>query len=174
MKRTKLYTPLLVLALFACDDDDDNKKSLNGTDKNFTEQAAMSNLAEVDLATLASPKATSQSVKDFAQHMITEHNEAQNELKDIADNRHNVNWPTSIDAAHAQIKQQLQGLSGLAFDTTYISGQVKDHAKVISLFQTEISNGSENEIKQYAGKYLPHIQEHHSTASRILGELKMD
>jgi putative membrane protein len=167
----KLMLIVSVVGLLSCNDDND-KKSLNSTDENFSEQAALGNMAEIDLATLASTKAANQSVKDFAQHMITEHNEAQNELHDIADDYSNVNWPTALDAEHTQVKQQLQGLSGMAFDTAYISSQVKDHAKVIVLFQTEQNSGSENNLKQYAAKYFPHIQEHYSTASGILNELK--
>jgi putative membrane protein len=52
------------------------------------------------------------------------------------------------------------GLNNLAFDTTYISGQVSDHQKAIALFQTEINNCQDARVKAYANKYLPKLQMH--------------
>jgi putative membrane protein len=73
----------------------------------------------------------------------------------------------TIDAAHVTLMQTLQGLSGRAFDSTYIVNQVSDHQKTVTDFQTELSSGSRSEVKDYANKYLPKIQMHLQKADSI-------
>jgi putative membrane protein len=58
-------------------------------------------------------------------------------------------------------------MDGFPFDTAYMNSQIKDHQKAIALFETEISNGKDQELKDYARKYLPYIQMHHHTADSI-------
>src|SRR5687768_13546169 len=96
MKTNKwIYAVLMIASLswVACDDDDDNKPSLNDTDETFVEKAALANRTEVQFGELASTKATDPLVKDFAMKMVQEHNTAQNELKDISDGYNDVDWP---------------------------------------------------------------------------------
>jgi putative membrane protein len=62
---------------------------------------------------------------------------------------------------------QLQTLSGNVFDTTYIGAQVRDHILTIQIFQQELSNGNNQQVKNYANKYLPVIQMHLQEAQNI-------
>jgi putative membrane protein len=156
-----------VFAISACDDDDDNERSLNAVDDNFVEKAALANMTEVDFGQLASTKATNTAVKAFAQHMVSEHTTAQNELRDIADDYNNIDWPDDLDQQHQQIKQQLMTLTGYAFDSLYMASQVMDHETTRNLFQNEITNGTEQRVKSYASKYLPGIEHHLHQADSI-------
>jgi putative membrane protein len=55
----------------------------------------------------------------------------------------------------------------MSFDTAYINSQVKDHQAAVNLFQSEISAGATQSVKDYASKYLPHIQMHLNMADSI-------
>jgi putative membrane protein len=173
MKMRTLFMLGLCSALWlSCDNDDDsNKKALGDTDDMFIEKAAMSNMTEVDFANLAISKATNAAVVDFAEHMVTSHSEAQTELRGIADRYDKIAWPETLDAEHAQIKSQLMTLTGAKFDSMYMAIQVMDHEKTIGIFNSEISGGTEQAVKDYANKYLPHIQEHFATAVSIKADL---
>jgi putative membrane protein len=171
MKRWIFGVLIGSLVAMSCDNDDDNKQSLAQTDKTFVEGAALSNMTEVDFGNLALTKGSSEMVRDFAEHMIMEHTQAQTELRTLANNYGNVNWPNEMDAQHKQIKQQLEAMSGHQFDSMYMASQVNDHQMTLNMFQTEISSGTVQSVKSYATKYLPNIQMHFQRADSIKSAL---
>jgi putative membrane protein len=150
----------------ACDDDDDGDKNLNQTDRNFVMNAGMGNQAEIELGQLASTKGEEEGVRAYGTMMVTDHQPTLEELENIVDD-FNVDVPRTLDAEHQQKKQMLMTLSGYTFDTAYIHSQVKDHQKMIALFESQIANGMEQRLKDYASKHLPHLQEHLETADSI-------
>src|SRR5258706_4921909 len=62
----------------------ENRGQLGARDYRFLAEAAHGGMIEVRLGEVAKQKATSQSVRDFAQRMITDHSKANDELKQIA------------------------------------------------------------------------------------------
>ena len=112
MKTNKWMYAIVIAALgwVACDDDDDNildKPNLNETDETFVEVAARANMAEIKFGELATTKATDPLVKDFAQQMINEHNAAQDELEELADDYAGIEWPNDLDEGHDAVMDQL-------------------------------------------------------------------
>src|SRR3569833_2062831 len=57
---------------------------IGSADQAFVQDAAAGGMYEVDAANIASNKGTSQHVKMVAQHMITDHNKANDQLLKIA------------------------------------------------------------------------------------------
>jgi putative membrane protein len=167
MKRFWSWAFVVTVAIAsACDDDDDSASMLQQTDRDFVLNASEGNLAEIKLGTLAASKASTASVQDFGEMMVSEHQTALDELESIADSK-NATTTMELNAEHQQVQEKLMNMSGFAFDTAYMNSQVKDHEKTIALFQTEIANGKDQEVKDYARKYLPHIQMHHHKADSI-------
>jgi putative membrane protein len=172
MKTNKWIYVIMVMASLswvACDNDDDNanKPSMNDTDENFVEKAALGNLTEMKFAQSASTKATDSLVKAFAMDMISEHTAAQTELQAIANDYGDITWPQDLDAQHKTLLTQLDSLSGFAFDSMYIESQITDHQAAVMTFQTETTTGTVDRVKTYAGKYLPHIQDHFDRADSL-------
>jgi len=165
-----IYVAVVLMCFTACDDDDDNdsKEMLAQTDDQFVEKAARGNHTEVDFGRLAVDNAQSELVKSFAQQMVTEHGAAQQELKTLANNFDDIDWSEQLDASHEQMKQHLMTLSGREFDSAYMTSQVADHQTTVDLFDNEIENGSNPQVKAYANKYHPHIQHHLERADSIL------
>ena len=157
---------LTVIMATACDDDDDNSATLQQADRDFISKVSEANFAEIELGKLASLKSSTALVRDFGEMMMSEHQTALNEMESLAGSK-NATMMTQLNSEHQQLKEKLMGMIGHAFDTAYIHSQVKDHAKVIELFQTEISSGQDEAVKAYAKKYLPHMQMHHKEANSI-------
>ena len=166
---------LATVVMISCDKDDDdnnnNTNTPNATDNSFMTQAAYANRSEVELGQLALTKSTNDSVKMFAQLMITDHTVALASLDSIAGGYSYV-LPTTSDSAHIAIRDSLSTYSGHMFDTAYINGQVRDHQKTVDLFQNESTNGNASNIKAYANSHLPTIQSHLQLADSISTNLQ--
>lgn len=140
------------------------------SDNQFVNKAAQGGLAEVELGQLAASKGSNDAVKQFGQKMADDHGKANDELKSLAQQK-NITLPTEPDAKAKQEKANLEKLSGAAFDKAYMSHMVKDHKKDVAEFQKESSSGKDSDVKQWAGKTLPTLQEHlkmaQDTASKV-------
>ncbi|MEH1967746.1 DUF4142 domain-containing protein [Nostoc sp.] len=145
------------------------QNTLSDSDRQFVTQAAEGGLAEVELGQLASQKAVKNEVKKFGQHMVQEHTQANNELKQLAAQK-GVTLPTQLNEEHSKVRADLSKLSGAAFDQAYMNQMVKDHVKTVSLFQSEAEQGQDQDLKAWATKTLPTLQEHLQSARSLSGQ----
>jgi len=116
-------------------------------------------MAEVEIGKLAAEKAASDQVKQFAQRMVTDHQKAGDELKSMAQTK-NITVPTELGPKHKALRARLEKLSGEAFDRAYMNEMVAGHRKAVTAFRTESNSGKDAELKQWAAKTLPTIEEH--------------
>ena len=143
-----------------------SSETMAAADKKFMKEAAEGGLAEVELGKLATEKASSQEVKNFGQRMVNDHSKANEELKQIASTK-GVTLPDNLSAKDKMLKERLTKLNGSNFDRAYMENMVKDHKKDVADFNRESSNGKDSEVKQFAGKTLPTLQEHLKKAESI-------
>jgi predicted outer membrane protein len=76
---------------------------------------------------------------------------------------------TTLSPEHAAIRSKLSGLSGEEFDQAYMQAMVKDHAKTIALFESQIKKGQNTEVVTFAKSGLPMIREHYQKAQALSG-----
>lgn len=169
--KSVIVVSALSMSLFACTKDKTKtSNTLNDADKTFMMQVSASNSAEVAAGALASTMGEDSLIKSFGDTMVAQHTTAQGDLKTLGTSV-GVNVKDSVDADHTTLLQNLQGLSGRAFDSTYIINQIADHQKTVAEFQAELSSGSRTEVKDFANKYLPKIQMHLQKADSIAIEM---
>jgi putative membrane protein len=133
---------------------------LSADDRKFMMTAAMGGMAEVEMARLALERASSETVKQYAQRMLDDHSKANEELMQIATAK-GVTPPTALDAKHMALMNKLRGMSGAEFDRMYMQeAGVKAHSEMEKLFQKEASRGMDAEVKAFAAKTLPVVREH--------------
>jgi putative membrane protein len=135
-------------------------------DKAFIMKAAQANMAEIEAGKLAAEKAGTDSVKMFAQMMITDHTTALNDLGELA-KKANVTLPAEPDPEHKMMKERLMKLNGSSFDAAYMKAQVTDHEKTIGLLQSQMNNATDQSVKDYAAKYLPKVKMHYQMAQDL-------
>lgn len=129
-------------------------------DQKFMMAAAEGGMAEVEMAKVALEKASSDSVKQFAQKMIDDHTKANDKLKEIASKK-GVTLPTASDPKRQRTMDKLQQLSGAEFDKAYVKeAGNKDHDKQVKLFQKQSDRGKDAEVKAFAAETLPTVQMH--------------
>src|SRR3954454_11483208 len=139
---------------------------LSAGDTKFVHEAAAGGMAEVSLGKLAADKATNPDVKQFAQRMVDDHSKANDELKTLASQK-GVTLPADTDAAHKATEARLSKLSGAAFDKAYMADMVKDHDKDVAAFKHASTSASDADLKAWAAKPLPTLQEHQTQAKPV-------
>ena len=143
--------------------DQGSTKNINDTkanpDQHFISEAAAGGMAEVELGKIAADKASNPEVKKFGQRMADDHGKANDELKALAQSKQ-ISLPTAIDAKHKATIDRLSKLSGPAFDRAYVQDMLKDHEKDVAAFRAESKNGKDSDVKAWAGKTLPTLEEH--------------
>jgi len=135
------------------------KSPASSPDMAFAKEAAIGGMAEVDLGNLAQQKASSADVKQFGQRMATDHAKANDELKQWASSK-SVTLPAEIDAKHKATHDRLAKLSGDAFDKAYMHDMVMDHQHDVAAFRKESTSGKDADLKAWAGKTLPTLEDH--------------
>jgi putative membrane protein len=135
-------------------------------DATFMRTAAMDGMAEVEHGRLAAQNAMHDDVKQFAQRMVADHGKAGDELKGLASQK-NVTLPTELDAKHKAMQDKLAKMKGADFDRAYMAHMVTAHQQAVALFEKEASGGKDAEMKAWAAKTLPTLQEHRKMANSV-------
>src|SRR3954454_745358 len=140
-------------------------------DSDFMTKAAQGGMAEVALGQMASSKATDAGVKAFGDRMVTDHSKANDELKQLAQTK-GVTLPADTDDASKKTSDKLSKLSGKAFDKGYISDMVTDHEKDVKEFEKASKDAKDPDLKAWATKTLPTLQDHLKMAKETKAKLK--
>jgi putative membrane protein len=116
-------------------------------------------VAEIALAKLALETSPRNRVKSLAQRLLSEHDTANQQLRELA-TRKQFDWPTMPDEAQKAIYARLSMLSGSQFDRVYLEEMLHGHRMAIATFQREAMEGSDSELKAWALKILPILETH--------------
>ncbi len=172
-----LMALLVVGASCKDDDDDDPGQGQGNPDRKRNElvfqQITESNLAEIQLGQLASTKASDSLVMDFGDMMAEDHTDAQDHVDSIGEKR-DLNLPTALDQASQQLKDSLDALSGMAFDSAYLRSQIRMHNKVKDMYSSIVDTTNDQALKTYVQKYLPIINQHLTMANMLYNNLGND
>ena len=131
---------------------------LADTDRAFIKMAASSGQAEIQLGKLAAERADSSDVGDFAKRLEKDHTQADLELLKIL-NAQRINVSRDMEPYQAAAAE-LTKLRGAEFDRAYLRHMVKEHDEAVAQFAAEANKGRNPELKAYAAKVLPILQEH--------------
>lgn len=136
------------------------------TDQMFVDKAASGGMAEVAMGKLGQTMGQSAEVKQFGARMVEDHTKANNELiKIVSDLR--IAIPDKPLPEHEKHLKDLSGLAAGNFDKEYMHHMVMSHEEAVKLF-TKASKELKNEqLKGFAAKTLPVIQEHLKMAKDI-------
>jgi len=135
-----------------------SSKKLGWMDRRFVTKAAESGQDEIALAQLALEHATNPDVKQFAQHMIDDHTQANQQLMTIASEK-NVKLDQD-DATKDRTYRKLSKATGNDFDREFVSQMVDEHEKDVKLFEKESQHAKDPEVRQFASSTLPTLRQH--------------
>ena len=163
-----LATPSMASPLSMQDSATAMRHSANtsAADRIFVKQASAANHAEVALGRLASSQGTNSMVKAFGQRMVTDHTAANQKLNAIA-RAQAVGVSAGLSPAARQEYATMKGLADATFDHAYAKHTVQDHHAAITLFETEVAQGTDPALRKYAGQTLPILKRHLRLALKL-------
>ncbi len=139
---------------------DSKMMQMSASDTEFANMAAMGGEAEIKMAEVAMQKSSNKMVKKYASKMMKDHMKAGKNLDKVAMKK-NMTLSKTPNEEQMQMMTQLQQASGADFDKMYIEmAGVQAHQKMETLFQGEVSGGSDADLKAFAAKTLPTVQMH--------------
>ncbi|MGE5457822.1 MAG: DUF4142 domain-containing protein [Methanococcaceae archaeon] len=148
----------------------DNNAASN-KDDDFIKDAVSGGLMEVELGRYAQQNAQNPRVRNFGAMMVRDHSKANDELKTLLTQK-NIAVPPTMDDKHHDKMTDIQKKTGADFDKDYMSEMVDDHDKDVDKFKKFAENGTDPELKSFAGKLLPVLLMHQDSAKKIKDALK--
>lgn len=166
-----LTTALLAPTLTVLADHDKTTGSADKTDKTehadkfhgdkaakFIHEASEGGQMEVKMGQLGEQNGQSQEVKDLAQRLVQDHQQANQELQSLAQKK---NIQVSAEAGkHQHMLDKLQSKSGAEFDKAFVTMAVKDHKKDIAKFEKCSKDMNDPDLKAFIDKTLPTLRQH--------------
>jgi len=182
MKKLMLSGCLMAALCFAsgCDSGKDNKDAVEQAEETnenkaegmggaaearmeaaseFAVKAFNGGMEEMELARVATTKATSQEVKKFTQMIMEDHKRANDELQSLATQK-NITLPATLSDECRNNVERLSKLSGTDFDREYMDLMVEDHEEDVDLFKKAAEDTKDPELKAFAAKTLPKLENH--------------
>jgi putative membrane protein len=145
-------------------------RQTNQADRAFIHAATVGGLAEFEFGRLAAQKATSRTVKEFAQRMVRDHSAANDRLSKLV--RADMIAPSDkLDQEHQSMRAKLEQSGGAQFDHSYIQDQIVEHQKTAQLLEYEIGSGENAELKDFATDLLPAVLAHLRMAQAVASEM---
>ncbi|MGO4883990.1 MAG: DUF4142 domain-containing protein [Bryobacteraceae bacterium] len=110
-------------------------------------------------------------MKEFGTRMVTDHTQINDEFKSLAASNA-ITLPEHLDAKDEATMKHLGSLHGAAFDRAYMEDMVNDHRQDIAEFEREANHGTDSDIKAFASKTLPTLQEHLKMAEQAFTDVR--
>lgn len=153
----------------------------------FVSQLAMSNMAAIQLAHLATKKAQHADVQKFAKSTIDGRLKAQQQLADAAYGA-GVRWPNKLDDKYRQVQERLSRLNNEEFDREYMKTTINQHRELERVLAARANGGATADarpngdaksdgaplaakVNQWAAMTLPEIRAHLQEAEQVSGQL---
>jgi putative membrane protein len=139
------------------------------------------NQKEIQLAQLALKKAQDPKVKELAQTILTDHQQADQKLQELAKSqkislgtpKEKGNIHNKYEAVRKAYKDALTAVQGQPFDQLYATDMVLDHDKdVATLASARDHLRSNKQVSQYLDEVLPKLDHHRQLALDALNAVQ--
>ncbi len=140
------------------------------TDEVFVAQVLRQSRAEIERSKMALSKSVRPDVKIFAQRLVDDHTKINGELATIASGRKMI-LPEDPAQDKATL-DQLDKLTGEAFDRTYLTQVIAGHVRLLDAFKEYGEKATDAVLKGWAAKTLPMLQQHLDLAREVEKKLQ--
>jgi putative membrane protein len=164
--QSRITLSAAAIVCIACAQAAAQSSALSNADESFMRLAAQDNMTEAHLGEMAESQAADSALKTFAHTLVQDHTKAYEELSALSGTT-GGDIPKGIDVRKDAAIQQLGKLKGASFDRRFLQNEIRDHEKAISAFKREAEHGQNSDVKGYAQKVVPTLEEHLHKAQEI-------
>jgi putative membrane protein len=135
-------------------------------DSVWIRQAIRSNFTEVGLGRLADSRAESEQVKDFAERMVSDHNDMNERWADLAKD-HDMKVGIEFGTDGQQAIDRLEDLDDAEFDRAYMTEMIRRHEQDLAAFERMATSARSSEVRELANSGAASIREHLALARQV-------
>jgi putative membrane protein len=147
---------------------------LSPVDYAFVSQANLGAQFQIDSGRLAEKKAMTPAIRDYAHEMVATHGPVKDAL-DRTLQQKGVQAPPEplLQGAYRTILSSLEASPDVTtFERDYLEAQVQYQKGNAALFQNELQNGTDADLKEFAQATMPKIEGHLQQASKMAADVK--
>lgn len=143
-------------------------ETLNDVDREFANVAFGANIAEVQAGRLGAEKTLNEDLRQYAREMVKDHTAANEELMRMAKAK-GLELPTAPHADFKEALQRMNVVTGPQHDRFYMDQfGIAGHERMVEVYEKEIREGQDAELKQFAERRLQTVKQHLEQARRII------
>ena len=135
-------------------------------DQTYVQNAAASDMFEIETSRLALEKATMPAIKTYAQMMIDEHSKSSTELKAAA-GQAGIPVPAMLSPEMQTKVEALRTKSGAEFDSLYLGDQRAGHQDTLAKVNAYLAAAPAGPLKDHASKVTGVVQKHLNSLEKI-------
>ena len=136
-----------------------SRSNLSSKERNFLQSAAEANAAEVRLGQIAERQSSDPNIKKIGQELAQSHQQALQELQQLAASK-GISVTTQPTSRQQRMLSSLQEKSGNSFNKQFLKVATATHKRSISLFERAARRSEDPDIKSWANKMLPELENH--------------
>jgi len=131
--------------------------------------AASDNQFEIQVGQMVQERAQNPQVKQLAQRLVQDHQRAQQQLQQVAQQA-NVTISDQLMPVQQAMLQEMQQKQGQELERAFTFHQVGGHEKDILMAQWAASHEQNQQFQQYARQQIPVLEEHLKMARMAAGQ----
>ncbi|HYC33007.1 MAG TPA: DUF4142 domain-containing protein [Gemmatimonadales bacterium] len=135
-------------------------------DSAFIYNAVKGNALEVQMGEVADDRADDSAVEDFAERMVSEHGSMGRQWATLASGQR-IPVDAGITPGQKLVVDRLSGLSGRAFDSTYMSYMIRMHERDLETYQRQATSARNSDVRRLASTGVNAIQQHLTLARQV-------
>ncbi len=143
---------------------------MTSKDKEFVTQAGIDVLAGAEMSKLGVQKASDADVKALAQRLAAEHEEINEELRQLATTK-GFALPAELGPQQKRALDHMAGFRGAEFDKTFIHHMVEGHQSAVSELEEAATSAADTDLRTLVNKTLPIMREHLALAQEVSNKL---
>jgi putative membrane protein len=141
--------------------------TLEDADSKFLVEAASGDMLEVESGRLAAQNATNPQLRKFGQKMATDHARTTAELRALAARKGVTLSATMSDDDQNRLAKLREEKPGKDFDARFRKLMIDSHENAVSLFEETAKGSRDPDVKAFARKMLPKVQQHEAAAKAL-------
>jgi putative membrane protein len=135
----------------------------------YANNAAYTDMYEIESANLAWKRANSEEVKTFARMLIADHTGSSAKLAVLVDHAEGE-LPSSLDDRHQKMIDELEAADDAAFTQLFLDQQMKAHEEGLKLHSDYAESGEIAEFKMFAADNAKVVKHHLDMVTKLGGK----